>query len=247
MVKLAELVSYLDNLTGASEFEDYAPNGLQVEGSETVKRIVSATSATRNIVEYAAQTAADAILVHHGWFWKSDRLPLTGAFKERVKILFDHDISLIGYHLPLDALPRYGNNEPVLCDFNCSEIELYEGIGYSGLLPEQIQFESFSQQLDDYYHIKGTHLQGTRPVRKVAIVSGGGQSFFRKAIERGDIDAFITGEGTEWVYSLVLDSGVSFSAMGHYQSEEIGPRLLGEHLAEKYKLDVEFKRDFNPF
>ncbi len=261
MVTNRELAAYLHKLLKVDTFKDFAPNGLQIEGREEIHKLFASTSATKKVITECSSRGADALLVHHGWFWSNENRTLVGPFKEKIKLMLDNEINLFGYHLPLDALPELGNNHPVLKSLGVAEPEVMFEIGYVGELAQPKSVADFQQELDKYYGREGVHVfpENVSEVKKIAIVSGNGTDFFREllyhkeGLQPGyeglvkDVDAYITGEGTEWVYSLVHDFGVGYSAMGHYTSEKIGPTLLGQHLAEKFSLEFEFIDDPNPF
>ena len=164
-------------------------------------------------------------------------------------------MNIFAYHLPLDALPLYGNNEPVLTSLGCENIELFEEIGFMGFYPEPLTASSYIESINRYYDFEATHIiPGDKTeIKGIAVVSGDGTSFFRKAITHNrlnpvkKIDAFITGESTEWIYSLAKENSIAYSAIGHNRSEEVGPALLGRHLAEKFKLEFSFIKEDNPF
>jgi len=257
MIKRNQLEKYLHNLLNVDTFKDFTSNGLQIEGSNKIRSIMVATSASFNVIQKINFSKIDALLVHHGFFWKNENTQLTNGYKKKVKILFDNDINLFAYHLPLDAHKKYGNNYPVLKYLNCKKIENMADIGYIGTLKNPVLQKKFFQKLDSLYSNKGTHIanyDSKKKIRKIAIVSGGGQSYLNNVIEynrlihpKKRIDAFITGEGTEWVTSLCKENDLCYSAMGHNKSEEIGVQLLGKHLAKKFNLKYNFIKDNNPF
>ena len=248
MIERDELMTYLTGLLQPHNFEDYGPNGLQVEGRESVERMVVSPSASLALFERAVEVGADTILVHHGLFWKNDPREVVGPLRQKLTLLLEHRINLIGYHLPLDFHPEYGNNRPVLQALGLQNIEPLAEVGYCGEFTENQPVEQYFKLLDNYYESGGLHLTASpdQSVRRVALVSGGGASYLRQAIGMG-VDAFITGEGSEWVYSLARENGVAFSAMGHYITEMVGPRLLAEHLCTHFDLSYEFFTEPNPF
>jgi len=247
-MKTKILEKHLSTLMQTHKFEDYAPNGLQVEGRENIQRLLVSPSISIKVIEKAVELGADAILVHHGLFWKNEPRQISGTLRRKIKELLMHDINLFAYHLPLDFLPKYGNNEPVLRVLKLKNIQPFENIGYSGIFQRPIEPENFSSLLDNYYQTKGIHIPKTGKIQRVVIVSGGGASYFQKAIfENFPFDAFITGEGTEWVYNLAKENNTAFSAMGHYKSEMVGVKLLGKYLETKFKLKVDWFAEENPF
>jgi len=240
------LEAYLNTLMKVPDFQDYAPNGLQVEGRGEIKRLLASPSISLGVIKKAVEVGAQAVLVHHGMFWQNESRVVSGPYKERLKLLLGHDINLYAYHLPLDFQPDYGNNAPVLRDLKCGDIRPFENIGYSGKFKTPLDPYKFSILLDKYYHTTGHHLGRSGKIQRVAIVSGNGVSYLQKAIDQG-FDAFITGESSEWVYNMALENNIAFSAMGHYKSECVGIKLLGEHIAKKFKTRVDFYAEDNPF
>ena len=228
------------------EFADYAPNGLQIEGTEDIHHILTSPSLSLMVIEKALELGVQAILVHHGMFWKNDSRIVQGPYKSKLKKILSKNINLYAYHLPLDFLFDFGNNAPVLSSLKMSNIKPFESIGYIGNFKKPMDSKKYSILLDKYYQTTGIHIPKTGEIKNVAIVSGNGVSYFQKAIENG-VDAFITGESSEWVYNLAKENNVAFSAMGHYKSECIGVKLLGEHLNKKFKIKVEFFTEDNPF
>ena len=254
MILAVELEKYLDDLMNAAEFKDYAPNGMQVQGKPEINKLLAATSATIAVVDQAIAVNADAIFVHHGWFFSNERRAIKSAFYEKVSKLIKNDINLFAYHLPLDVVENYGNNHSVLKDFQCSDIELFADYGYLGTLPKEMSATKFTAMLNIYYSTKGRHVipKETGGISRIAMLSGQGTGFMRNVVDHNEstdqkIDAFITGEGTEWSYSLAQENNILYSAMGHYKSEVIGPKKMAAHLEEKFQIETAFFEEPNPF
>ncbi len=243
-----QLESDLNTLMRVESFQDIVPNGMQVEGRTNIKSILCATSATLEIIEQAVQDKYDAIFVHHGWFWPNQDRCIQSYFRTKLKLVLENHINVFAYHLPLDALPKWGNNHPVLCDMGCEDIQIFEGIGYTGYLSNSYESNQFFNQLDEYYQTKGIHVptRSKKLIKKISILSGEGTSFFQKAI-RLSCDAFITGEGTEWIYEMARESGVCYSALGHYKTEEIGPKRMVNYFQNTYGIRANFFASENPF
>jgi dinuclear metal center YbgI/SA1388 family protein len=245
------LVGYLDTLLDAATGTDYCPNGLQVEGREEIRRMVTGVSVCRELFERAIALEADAILVHHGLFWSGDEQRLVGILRQRVKLLLDAEISLLAYHLPLDRHAEYGNNILAARNFGIEAPEPFgkhEGrsIGFAGLLPAPLTCEEFEQRCAAVFGQPPIVASGGGgAIRTAAFVSGAAEGLFREAISRG-YDAYVTGEISEWVMNVARESGVHFFAAGHYATERLGIAALGEHLAEQFGLAVEFVDVPNP-
>ncbi len=243
-----EIISWCNNFLQVSNFQDYAPNGLQVEGREEVNKIVCAVTASQAAIDYAAAQQADMLLVHHGFFWKSEPTTITGWKHRRIAALIRHNINMAGYHLPLDAHPEVGNNA-----------QLAERLGWRidgqtgeqnllmyGTPPEGSNGETLAAQLAESLGRKPV-LAGDarRPVRKLAWCSGGAQGFFQQAIDLG-ADAFVTGEISEAQYHLANETGVLFVSAGHHATERYGVQALAGRLQQVFALECEFFDEANP-
>jgi dinuclear metal center YbgI/SA1388 family protein len=246
-----ELIAFLDDLLDSPGRADYGPNGLQVPGTDEVGLVVTGVSAHRELFEQAAAAGAQFVLCHHGIFWGESAGPVTEQLKVRLKLLFDNDMSLAAYHLPLDAHPQVGNNA-LICEGLGLEREAPFGeakgapIGWIGSAPEPLALAELVE--------RGTTLFGSAPlvfdsgpaeIRRVGVVSGGGSSSLGEAIALG-LDAFVTGEPTEHVMADAREGGIHFIAGGHYASETFGVRRLGELLAERFGVDQTFVEVPNP-
>lgn len=246
-----ELVAYLDKLLEVSRGQDYCPNGLQVEGRGLVRRIVTGVSACRELFAEARRLKADAVLVHHGIFWKGASPTLVGVQYGRVRELILGELNLLAYHLPLDRHPELGNNALAARNFGLVELEPFafhagEPTGYAGRFPEPIAAEVLVRRAEEIYERKPlVYSYGPERVRNLAIVSGGAQKELYGAIDAG-YDAFLTGEVSEWVMNLAREARVHYLAAGHYATERCGVRALGKHLAERFGLEVEYVDVPNP-
>jgi dinuclear metal center YbgI/SA1388 family protein len=232
---LETLIGHLDELLKPQFFDDYAPNGLQVPGRVEVRTVATGVSAGTELFERAAAEGADLVLVHHGLFWKGPPRPLDRPAKRRLQVLFEHDMSLAAYHLPLDGHPEHGNNA-LLAQGLGAEItgSFAGGIGVTarwsapippGELRERVQTLTAREPL--------AILAGPDSVRDIAIISGGGQDYLGEAIAAGH-DAFLTGEASERNFNEAREAGVHFIAAGHYATETLGIRRLGDLLAERF-------------
>lgn len=254
MIDLNELVSYINALLKIDDFNDYGPNGLQVEGRSSVKKIVTGVSATQALINEAINQNADAILVHHGWFWKNEDPRIIGIKQRRLKLLLQHDISLLGYHLPLDAHPELGNNAQLakLLGFSSEDVMDEQGVGNIGSfigndkLPGKITLDDLGKKVEAVLQRKPLLISaGDHSIRRVAWCSGGAQGWIDKAIAAG-VDAFMSGEISEHTVHSARESGVHYIAAGHHATERYGVKALGEHLANKFALDCNFVDIDNP-
>lgn len=246
-----QLAAYLDAYLDAGKGRDFGPNGLQVEGREEVRKVVTGVSACQELFERARAAGADAVLVHHGIFWEGLPRTLTGFQFRRVAELIRSGMSLLAYHLPLDRHPELGNNAVAAQAFGLDKIEpfaLYEGlpVGFKGRFPTPLPAAELAALCRQVFGQEPlAFLHGPDPVRTLGIVSGGGQREVYDAIAER-LDAYVTGEVSEWVMNVVREAGIHYLAAGHYATERLGVRALGEHLRQRFGLDVEFIDVPNP-
>jgi dinuclear metal center YbgI/SA1388 family protein len=247
-MQLKELNNYLTQFLQIDRFSDYCPNGLQVEGRSEVRKIVTGVTASLALLERAEAVNADAILVHHGYFWRGEQQQVTGIKMRRLKFLLQHDINLFAYHLPLDAHDEIGNN-----------IKLGEllGLKFAGWLDDKnmIAWSSLEepQPLQKVVDMINTKLNRTaqvigdlsKPISTIAWCTGAAQGYIEQAIAN-NIDVFISGEISEQTVHLVRESETSYIAAGHHATERYGILALGEHLAKKFNLEHEFIDINNP-
>lgn len=241
-MRLTELVDYNEQLLSVSRYRDYAPNGLQVAGKSEVQRIVSGVSASLALIDAAIAQDADAILVHHGWFWKNEDPRIVGVKHTRLRRLLAADISLLAYHLPLDGHPELGNNArlaqqlDLLADGQFGD----QAIGWHGRPAQPTTLAELGRRIEQQLQRPPLLIGAAdRPLRRIAWCTGGADSWFQEAIDLG-VDAFITGEASEPVYHLAQESGVAFIAAGHHATERYGIAALGEHLAQQFGLQHTF-------
>ena len=251
MAQLTDLIAYLDELLSPGDFDDYGPNGLQVPGPERVDAVATGVSAHRELFEGAAAAGAQLVVAHHGLFWDFHPRAIGPGMKARLKTLFDGDISLAAYHLPLDAHPDVGNNA-VICELlgleRSEPFSEFKGrpIGFVGRSAEGIPFADLRARCAEAFGQEPFAWDtGPELVRSVGIVSGGAASSFGEAIALG-LDAFLTGEPAEHVMADARESGTHFIAGGHYATETFGVRRLGELLAAEFGVRHEFVDVPNP-
>jgi dinuclear metal center YbgI/SA1388 family protein len=241
-----ELESYLAEYLAVSRFNDSSLNGLQVEGRPEVRRIAVAVSACSEVFRKAAAGGADALIVHHGLFWKEEwPKPVAGVLRERLKVLLDAECSLFAYHLPLDAHPGVGNNAVAARALGLTDLDPfadYHGalIGWRGRFLKPIRREAFVEKLEAYYgHHAHVVPAGPERVVTAGIVSGGAAREAEAAVALG-LDAYVTGERGAPATYLCREAGVTFAALGHYATERVGVRALAAHLEEKFRLETVF-------
>ena len=247
-MKLVDLQNYSASLLQTAQFKDYSPNGLQVEGREQVLRIATAVSASKRVLDDAIDWGADAIIVHHGYFWRNEDAAIVGIKKQRIAKLLRHDVSLLAYHLPLDAHPELGNNAQLGRMLGIVQKGRFgeQNIASFGELAAPMTLGAFAAQVASHLQrvpqVLGDH---DRIIRNVAWCSGGAQGYFEAAIAQG-ADAYLTGEISEQNYHIANESGAAFIAAGHHATERFGIKAFGEHLAANFGLEHRFFDQDNP-
>jgi dinuclear metal center YbgI/SA1388 family protein len=251
MTHRQDLLQAFDSLLVPERFRDYGPNGLQVEGRETVRKLVSGVTASRALIEEAVRRGADAIFVHHGLFWRGQDGRVTGWMKQRLALLLGHDINLYAYHLPLDAHPELGNNAQfgrklgLLADARFGEQDL----GFLGARQDGQTFsgsEALASQLRQALGRDVTCVPGAAgPIRRIAWCTGGAQGYFEAAIAAG-AQAFLTGEISEPQAHYARECGVTYLACGHHATERYGAPAVAAHVAQQFGIAHEFVDVDNP-
>ena len=251
MTDRSTLLATFDGLLEPARFKDYGPNGLQVEGRAQIRKLVSGVTASRAMIEAAVAADADALLVHHGLFWRGQSGTVTGWMKQRLALLLAHDLNLFAYHLPLDAHAELGNNAQLgrvlglQADARFGEQDL----GFIGTRIDGTEFTDAAALAHRVEAVLGravTRVDGGRaPLRRIAWCSGGAQGYFEAAIAAG-ADAFLTGEISEPQAHLARECGVAFLACGHHATERYGAPALGAHVAERLGLVHTFIDIDNP-
>lgn len=244
-VALRTLVARADALLQPERFSDYCPNGLQVEGRAQVRRLVSGVTASQALLESAVAAQADAILVHHGYFWKGEMPQLVGMKRRRLALLLQHDISLIAYHLPLDAHAELGNNVQLARQLG---IEITGGlqpaasfpIGNIGRLAQPASAEQFARHVELVLGRTPLLVRGgDHPIASIGWCTGGGQGYIEQAAALG-VDAFLSGEISEQTVHSARELGIHFIAAGHHATEKFGAAALGDFLARELGIAHQF-------
>lgn len=250
-VSLKELESELTQVLKPELFNDYCPNGLQVEGRSQVEKIVSGVTACQALIEAAAEQQADLILVHHGYFWRGEDQAITGIKKSRIETLLKNEISLMAYHLPLDAHAELGNNVQLAKVLDLEiEGELVKqnnlALGLTGRVREPLGFVEFQQVLTEKLGRQPLGIEGrSDKIETVAWCTGAAQNYIELAIELG-VDAYITGEVSESTVHIARETGLHFFSAGHHATERYGVQALGSYLANRFGLQHQFIDIDNP-
>jgi dinuclear metal center YbgI/SA1388 family protein len=245
------IIAYLDELLEPASFVDYGPNGLQVPGAPEVSLVATGVSAHRELFEAAAQAGAELVLCHHGILWDSQPRAIVPPLKARLQALFDAEMSLAAYHLPLDAHPEVGNNALICRELGLERSESFgahkgRDIGWVGRSSDGIPFAELLKRCRRVFGQEPFAWDaGPDPVRSVGVLSGGGASSFAEAIGLG-LDAFLTGEPAEPAMADAREAGLHFIAAGHYATETFGVRRLGELLEQEFGIEHRFVEIPNP-
>jgi dinuclear metal center YbgI/SA1388 family protein len=250
MVHRQELLETCNALLQPERFKDYCPNGMQVEGREQIGKLVSGVTASLGLIQAAVDTGADAILVHHGLFWRGQDGRVTGWMRQRLGLLIEHNINLYAYHLPLDAHESLGNNAQLgqLLGFTATARFGEQQLGWIGepaigpFASEQILADHVANMLGRTPTLVAA---AGRPVRRVAWCTGGAQGYFEDAIAAG-ADAYITGEISEPQAHLARECGVAYLACGHHATERYGAPAFAAHVAQRLGIAHEFINIDNP-
>ncbi len=248
MIDRDALTFELNDLLQVQQFQDYCPNGLQVAGRPKIKRLVTGVTASLALIEAAIQANADAILVHHGYFWKNEDPCIVGIKHQRIAKLIQSDVNLYAYHLPLDAHPKYGNNVQLAkkLGIDLDKPLAAEPLVWTGTLSEPLSGKVLANYLLQVLAHEPIHIEGCkRLIRKVAWCSGGAQNYITAAANAG-VDAYISGEISESTTHIARELGIDYFAAGHHATERYGVQAVGEYLAKHFGLEHQFINIPNP-
>ena len=251
MIKRDGLAQYLENFLSTRTYNDYAPNGLQVEGKDTIKRICTAVTASFDVITEAVKWQADALLVHHGYFWRGEDPIIVGIKRQRISKLLSHNMSLFAYHLPLDCHLELGNNACLaqllaLNSINTHKVGNTEHLLWSGLLAKPMSASALSEFIGNKLGRTPLHIAGNdKDIASIAWCSGGAQDYIDQAHKLG-VDAYLSGEVSERTYYQAKELGIHYYSGGHHATERYGIRALGQHLADHFKLEHLFIDSDNP-
>ena len=251
MVTLQELTDYTNSLLEIERYKDYCPNGLQVEGRFEIERIISGVTASQALIDIACDKNADAIFVHHGYFWKNEDPRITGIKRNRLRTLLSNQISLFAYHLPLDMHPEVGNNAQLAKLLDIQIDGQFQSLndsvcGNRGHLRSPLKAKDFRQLIDTKLNRKCTHVDaGPELIKTVGWCTGAGQGFIDIAV-KDHLDAYISGEISEPTAHIAREAGIHYFAAGHHATERFGIQALANHLKAKFGLHHEFVDIDNP-
>ena len=250
-----ELLAWLNDTLQPHLFRDYCPNGLQLEGRPEIRRVVAGVTASRALLEEAIQRDADAIFVHHGWFWKNEDARIIGTKRERIALALQHGLNVIAYHLPLDAHPQLGNNaqlarvlgfspdldaegKPITCG--------PDGLIWLGRCAPQTTLSQLGGHIGQTLQREPLLIgDPQQPIQRIAWCTGGAQGYMQDAIDAG-AQAYLTGEASEPNFHLAHETGVAFIGAGHHATERYGARAVGEAIQARFGIQVEFIDLNNP-
>jgi len=248
----AELENYLALLLTPEKIKDFTPNGLQVQGREQINKIVTGVTASQALIDRAILEQADAILVHHGYFWKNESYVIRGMKHTRIKSLLLNDINLFAYHLPLDIHPQIGNNAQLAKIFSIENVMPLElgnanSVAVQGQFSQEIKGNTLAKEISEKLSRECLHIAppSNKPIKTIAWCSGGGQNYIELAAEQG-IDAFLSGEVSEQTTHVANEMDIHFFAAGHHATERYGIKALGELIAKEQGIDVVFVDIDNP-
>lgn len=250
-MKNIKLANKLDQYLEIHQFKDYCPNGLQVEGRSEIKKIITGVTACQALIAQAIEEKADAILVHHGFFWKGESQQITGMKYNRIKALIENGINLYAYHLPLDVHPELGNNAQLAKLLDITDRRPLEpwdkrSVGRVGKFEQAISPAQLSERLKNVLDREPLHIDGGKSeIKTIAWCTGGGQDYITIAAEQG-IDAFISGEISERTVHIAREMGIHYFAAGHHATERYGVQALGEWIAQEMDVEVKYIEISNP-
>ncbi len=251
MVHRRDFQAYLQRQLDPDGLADYCPNGLQVEGRASITHLVTGVTASQRFLTDAIAAGADAVLVHHGYFWKGEPAPITGMKAARIRLLLTHDINLFAWHLPLDVHPQWGNNAQLAAALDMTPETPamaggVPGLLWSGTLDRPMRLDEFADRLAERLGQPPVRVEvGDRPIQRLAWCSGGGQRFIADAAALG-VDAYLSGEISEPTAHEARELGLHYLAAGHHATERGGVQALGEHLAAHFGISHQFIDDPNP-
>ena len=250
-MRLNELSDYCDNLLKANDFKDYCPNGLQVESGIEVSHIVAGVTGSLALIDAAIDVGADAILVHHGYFWKGEDQTITRQKGQRISRLIRHGISLLAYHLPLDAHPELGNNAQLAklmgwsCNGSFGDVGGHD-IAFTGKLSKPQTLIQFESEISTKLSRKALAISGgDHPVNNIAWCTGAAQGYLEEALKNG-ADTFVSGEISENTVHFAREAGIHYVAAGHHATERYGVQALASHLESKFDIQQQFIDIDNP-
>lgn len=248
-VTLGELAKHLNTKLDISNFDE-SINGIQIANSGPTDTIATAVSCSLQAVQRAVEMKSQALIVHHGIFWKGDDHQITDIKYQKIKLLIENDIALLCYHIPLDAHQELGNNWKAAKDLGMQDLQSW--FNYNGSLigvigsTDQISFDDLTQKVETYYNNKANAVKTKDQIKFIGILSGGAYKFMKEAV-KAPVDCFITGTVDEPVWDMAHEKQISFLGMGHYATEKVGVKALGEYLQKEFQVSSNFIYTGNPF
>ncbi|HAT8178736.1 TPA: Nif3-like dinuclear metal center hexameric protein [Legionella pneumophila] len=251
MITRDELSLFLLDFLNCSQYQDYAPNGIQVEGKDNIKRICTAVSASEDVISQAIEGQADALLVHHGYFWRGENPVISGMKRRRIARLLGHNMNLFAYHLPLDCHPELGNNASLANLLLIESPEMHKvnntaNLLWSGKLSKSMSSKQFSSFLEHKLGRYPVHIAGNeKMIHSIAWCTGAAQDFIEEAYQLG-VDAYLSGEVSERTFYQAMELGIQYFSCGHHATERFGIQSLGVYLANHFDLEHWFIDSPNP-
>jgi len=251
-MQLHEFENYLNTLLKPEQIKDFCPNGLQIQGRDKVSKVITGVTATQALIEQAIAEKADALVVHHGFFWKNESYVIRGMKHKRIKALLENDISLFAYHLPLDIHPTLGNNAQLAKLFSINNVAPLElgnalSVAVQGDFSSELTPQALEQRINEQLNRSCLHIAApsNKAIKTVAWCSGGGQGYIELAAEQG-IDAFISGEVSEQTTHVAREMDIHFYCAGHHATERYGAKALAEHFNQHLSIEAKFIDIDNP-
>ena len=251
-MQLHEFENYLNTLLKPEQIKDFCPNGLQIQGRDEIKKVITGVTATQALIEQAIAEKADALVVHHGFFWKNESYVIRGMKHKRIKALLANDISLFAYHLPLDIHPVLGNNAQLAKLFSINNVAPLEtgnplSVAVRGDFSKALNAQVLEQRISEKLNRTCLHIAApsNKAIKTVAWCSGGGQNYIELAAEQG-IDAFISGEVSEQTTHIAREMDIHFFCAGHHATERYGAKALAEHFNQHLAIEAKFIDIDNP-
>ncbi len=254
-VSTHQLANWLDATLQVHRFKDYCPNGLQVEGKTSIRHIITGVTASQALLEAAVARNADAVLVHHGWFWKNENPCIRGPKRKRLALALHHDLNVFAYHLPLDAHVSLGNNAQLArvlgftpdrdsdgAPMTCGP----DGLVWLGRCDPPMMLQELGDSICNSLQRRPLVVGNTQQrIARIAWCTGGAQGMFEAAVTAG-VDAYLTGEASEPTFHLARETGTAFIGAGHHATERYGVQALGAAIAHEFGVKVEFIDVDNP-
>ena len=247
-MQLKQLCDFCNDYLKVDDFNDYCPNGLQVEANPVVEHIVCGVTASQALIEAAIDAGADTLLVHHGYFWKGEAQPISGIKGRRIASLIRNNINLLAYHLPLDAHPEVGNNVQLAqrMGWRLARSGGEQGLLFEGSLPGRLSLEDLSRQIEARLDTRALVISGgDHAIERIAWCTGAAQDFIEGAAAAG-VDAFVSGEVSEPTFHLAREMGIHYIAAGHHATERYGVQALGLEIASRFAVQQQFIDIPNP-